>query len=137
MEDGILERYYQTGVLSIEEGRWRAEDRLRAGTLLYRDFVKSGRIIRTMDPSRPRVDCQGFKHPSESREVAEDRFNKAIRNVSFCNWAIVQHVALEKERIPVKGKSREMVYALKRDLCCVLYEFCDFYFAIKMEKIKP
>lgn len=135
MEEGILERYYQTGVLGIEEGRWKAVDRLRAGTLLFRDFVKSGRIIRTLDPSRPRVDCKGFRQPTEAREIAEDRFNKAVRSVSFCNWAIMQHVVIEKERIPVKNKSREMVYALKRDLCRGLDELCDFYAGRKREKI--
>lgn len=127
MEDSVLERYYTTGVLSIEEGRWKAADRLRAGTLLWRDFVRAGKIMHTMDPSRPRVDCKGLKRAPEAQEIAQDRFNKAIRCVSFCNWAIVQHVVLEKERIPVKNKSREQVYALKRDLVRGLDELADFY----------
>lgn len=124
MKVDALQRYYNIHWLEFETKRWRAEDRLRAATLLRNDFYLSGFELKTIDPSKPRVDCQGFKQPSERRIEAENRFRSAIKIVPVDFWPMVRLVCLEN-KIFIGSKYER--HTARADLCRGLDYLCDFY----------
>lgn len=124
MNVDALERYYKIRWLEFEAKRWRPEDRLRAGTILRNDFFKAGFELKTLDPSKPRVDCMGFKEPSEKRERAENRFRQAVRAIPREFWCAVQTVCLENKTY---AGERSLTNVFKADLCRGLDYLCEFY----------
>lgn len=126
MDEIILKKYYELGVLSIKEGKWKAIDRLRGGEMLYKDFCSAGFNIPAIDQRIPRVDYQRMTQFSEKRLQAEDRFRKGIAAVPREFFNVVNKVCIENTRINTK-QSREDVYAEKLDLCRGLDYLCDFY----------
>lgn len=124
MRVDALERYNKLGWLDFEIKKWRAVDRYRAGECLRRDFFDAGFEIKTIDPSKPRVDCQGFKTPSDHRSRAEARYFKALKSVPKDFEPTIRRVLIDNKLLD--GTQIEK-FALKRDLVRGLDYLCDFY----------
>lgn len=124
MRVDMLERCSKLGWLDFEVRKWRAEDRYKAGESLREDFFDAGFELKTIDPSKPRVDCQGFKTPNEHRQKAEARYLKALKSIPKEFVGVVRDVVIENKKL--EG-SQEKKYALKLDLVRGLDYLCDFY----------
>lgn len=124
MRVDALEHYNKLGWLDFGVKKWRAVDRYRAGEYLRRDFFDAGFEIRTIDPSKPRVDCQGFKTPNDKRQIAESRYFKALKSIPRDFEPIIRAVVVENKLL--KGNQSEK-FALKLDLVRGLDYLCDFY----------
>lgn len=124
MRVDALERYSKLGWLDYMTGKWRAEDRYRAGESLRKDFFDAGFELKTIDPSKPRVDCQGFKTPNEARKKAETRYLKALKTLPKDFVKVVRDVVIENKLI---DGDRYAKHQLKCDLVRGLDYLCDFY----------
>ena len=124
MRVDALERYNKLGWLDFEVKKWRAVDRYEAGESLRSDFFDAGFELRTIDPSKPRVDCQGFKTPNEHRQLAEARYFKALNSIPRDFEPTVRRVLIDNKLL--EGSQIEK-FALKRDLVRGLDYLCDFY----------
>lgn len=131
MRVDALERCNKWGWLDLEVTKWRAVDRYRAGELLRKDFFDAGFEIRTIDPSKIRVDCQGFKTPSEIRQNAEVRYLKALKSIPKEFATVVRRVVIDNQVF--EGNQLEK-YALKIDLVRGLDYLCDFYSSYRRPK---
>ena len=120
-----LGHYLKIGWLDFMASRWKGIDRLAAGERWQRDFHNAGFDVRTIDPSKPRVDCQGFRQPSDKRERAENSFRRATRTLPRDFYPTVHKVCLENKTF--KGTQEER-YAVKKDLVRGLDYLCDYYF---------
>ena len=125
----VLGHYLKIGWLDFMASKWKGVDRMAAGERWQRDFHNAGFDIRTIDPSKPRVDCEGFKQPSERRERAEDSFRRASRVIPKDFFATVFNVCLDNRQFVGKQDER---YAVKMDLVRGLDYLCDFYFGKKL-----
>jgi hypothetical protein len=128
MRVDALERYSKLGWLDFEVKKWKSVDRYRAGETLRKDYFNAGFEIKTIDPSKPRVDCQGFKEPNEVRMQAEIRYFKALKSIPKEFFVAVRDVVIDNKLF--EGNQLEK-YALKRDLVRGLDYLCDFYSAKK------
>lgn len=133
MRVDILEHYSKVGWLDFMANKWKCEDRLRAGESWRRDFFDAGFELRTIDPSKPRVDCQGFKTPNIKRRLAEARYLKALKFLPRDYVLTVRKVVIENKAL--EGSQLEK-YALKCDLVRGLDYLCDFYSNLR-ETFKP
>lgn len=124
MRVDALERCSKMGWLDFLTSKWKAEDRYRAGESLRQDFFDAGFELRTIDPSKPRVDCQGFKSPNEKRKKAEVRYLKALKSVPRDFVKVVRDVVIENKLIEGDRYSQ---YLMKCDLARGLDYLCDFY----------
>lgn len=125
----VLSHYLKIGWLDFLSSKWKGVERLAAGERWLRDFHHAGFDIRTIDPSKPRVDCEGFKPNSERRERAEDFFRRASRTIPKDFFITVSNVCLENKQFVGKQDER---YAVKTDLVRGLDYLCDFYFGKKL-----
>lgn len=132
MRVDALERCNKWGWLDLEVRKWRAVDRYRAGEKLREDFFNAGYEITTIDPSKVRVDCQGFKEPNEMRQNAEVRYLKAMKSMPREFAAVVRRVVIENK---VFEGNQLKKYALKLDLVRGLDYLCDFYTSYKKAKL--
>jgi hypothetical protein len=124
MRVDALDRCNKLGWLDIEVRKWRAVDRHRAGEKLREDYFNAGFEMTTIDPSKIRVDCQGFKTPSEARRNAEERYFRALKYIPKEFASVVRRVVIENKVF--EGNQLEK-YALKIDLVRGLDYLCDFY----------
>ena len=124
-EEDQLTRYYDNGTLEIDRKRWQAEDRLRAGKSLYDLFYEAGFCMKSLDPSKIRVDVTGFKAAPEAKMIAENLFRKAIRSVPREFMSMINLVVLENEKIT--ANDRELVFLAKWRLCKGLDYLCDYF----------
>lgn len=134
MRVNALDHYEKLDWLDFMARKWKAEDRKKAGQTWFRDFHEMGGNIKTIDPSKPRVDCQGFRRPSDERSRAEDSFYKAAKAIPKDFHETLWNVCIENKIF--KGTQSE-TFAIKKDLVRGLDYLCDFYVAKKKEKIKP
>jgi hypothetical protein len=124
MRVDALEHYNKLGWLDFNVKKWKATDRYMVGEFLRRDYFNAGFEIKTIDPSKPRVDCQGFKIPNDERQAAESRYLNALKYIPRDFVPVVRRVVIENKLI--EGTQIEK-YALKLDLVRGLDYLCDFY----------
>lgn len=126
MENTELKRYYENGTLNIEQTRWQALDRLNAGERLQKVAYQAGKYIKAMDVTKIRVDISGYKATPESKSIAEDMYNKAIKEIPSEYFPIIRHVVIED--LKIQHKSQSDVRLDKWRLCLGLDYLCDFYY---------
>lgn len=124
MQVDALEHYYKVGWFDFKVGKWKDIDRLTAGTRWRKDCYEAGLYVRTIDPSKPRVDCQGFKQPSDKRDKAESRFRDALRAIPADYLRVMHNICIENR---VFEGSREEKLITKYDLVRGLDYLCDHY----------
>lgn len=132
MRVNALDHYDKRKWLDFMAHKWKAADRKRAGETWFKDFHEMGGNVKTIDPSKPRVDCQGFRQPSDERSRAEVDFYKASRVIPKDFHETVWNVCIENKVF--KGSQSE-TFAVKKDLIRGLDYLCDFYAGRKREKI--
>lgn len=136
----LLDKYFQWGWLSRSyfDGKkycqpYSAEDRLRAGELLYFDYLIWKRGIKlTGRYETLKVDSAFIKDKGISTAHAAERFRRALKAISKPSMPIVYKIVLEETEImPQKTlKAREKLYfndEIKGLLCRGLDELIAFY----------
>ena len=78
-----------------------------------------------MDWTKIRVDVSGFKAEPESKSIAEDLFNKAIKSIPREYYPVVRHVVIEDRKIQHKYQADVRLDKFK--LCLGLDYLCDYY----------
>lgn len=125
-QDYALMKYYKRGWLDKNVNKWYGLDRLGAGLQLAQDFTDSGFSLSTIDFTRERIDCSGFRTPSDFRQKAEQRFREAIRAITDkFYFRAVQHVVIEGKTFT--GLSQEELITKKIDLQRGLDCLCEYY----------
>lgn len=115
-----LDYCYRIGWLAINQKKWQAVDRHRAGAVLRESFLASGLDLKASS-FEPRVDSSGVRQPSDKRMRAEDYFRKAIRCMPRDFAPVVLQVCVENKVITGKNIAVDKV-----DLCRGLDYLCDF-----------
>lgn len=127
MRNTLLDRFYSKGWLSSAtyKSQWHwinAEARLRAGKRLAQDYYLGYPTgCRAIDLEKIRVDG-GFNKPaSETQNIHQDYFIKAIRIIPEEFIGVVWRVVLEDRNVlHKKQNTRSQGYEnhdIKRDLC--------------------
>lgn len=113
-KDGIfrkastLEQLAEKGWLDFGSGNFSAMDRISAGNRFYQDFQMSGiQALYANDLAKIRVDGQSSHNVPEKRLLAQERFRRALRDISPAFFPIIHRVVLEDKRLAVSGKSRK------------------------------
>lgn len=135
----VLMRYFNHGWLDRPyfDGEWfcrpySAEDRLRAGTLFYGDYlVWLKGNVNAVNYEKPKVDG-GMMFAAAPFAEQGERFRRALRRLSKASLGVVYKIVLEEREIlvPMGISERERLYfsdEIKRLLCSGLDELCRFY----------
>ena len=95
---GWLERLYFDGEKMIQP--YSAEDRLRAGELLYDDFLawKKGSHL-TVNYDMIKVDCCAVSNEGVRLGYNAERFRRAVRNIPKSSMAVVYKIVLDEQKI--------------------------------------
>lgn len=126
MVKNVLDYYVKKGWLKYEQNIWQPLDRYSAAMQLLKDFTNAGIDIKTIDFTRERIDCGGFREPSDFRMRAENRFRKAIRAIDDVNYLRAVHkCVLQNQQFCPKCKIDLTV--CKSDLVRGLDKLCDYY----------
>lgn len=125
MENTELMRYYNNGTLAMNQSRWQAGDRLKAGELLQKTAFKAGIYIKASDPSKIKVDISGYKPVPEHELIAQDMYKNVIKKIPSEYWPVVRHVVVEDKKI--QYPTRAEVHLAKWQLCMGLDYLADFY----------
>ena len=130
--ESVLMDYYRQGILSMNEGKYRAGDRLTAGEKLQKDFDLARMNIQANDPSKIRVDISGFKQEPESVMYHKDRYLKAINSIPKEFYDITRAVVVEQKKLPTgREVGREEAYKARWCLCMGLDYLCEFYASLR------
>lgn len=133
--ESLLMDYYRQGVLSLQENRFRAGDRLTAGETLQKDFEKARLNIRGTDPSKIRVDLSGFKQEPESVMMHKDRYFKAIKAIPKEFLSVMRAVVIDEKKLPTgREVGREEAYKARWCLCMGLDYLCEHYIKERTDK---
>ena len=127
-----LEYYYAKGWLN--KGRVPADDRLKAGLNLQRDFYISGlHQEKATDYEKPRVDGSSSGILTDMQLFHRNRFNKALRGIKnsiACDVVMLIVVDDKDIRKPNGGndwKARKSNLAIRNFLIMGLDDLVDFY----------
>jgi len=124
----VLMDCYRQGILAMNEGKWRAGDRLGAGEKLQKDFDLARMNMAASDPSKIRVDISGFKQEPESVLFHKDRYLKAIKSIPKEFYSITRAVVVDEKKLPTgREVGREEAYKARWCLCMGLDYLCEFY----------
>ncbi len=128
---GWLERAYFDGERLVQP--YSAEDRLRAGELLYEDFLawKKGTRM-TINYDLIKVDCSTVSDDGVRLGYNAERFRRSIRLIPKSSMAVVYKIVLDEQKInpPAEFSTREKLYfcnEIKGLLCRGLDALCSFY----------
>ena len=127
-----LEYYYAKGWLN--KGRVPADDRLKAGLTLQRDFYISGLYQeKAVDWEKPRVDGSGAGILTDIQLFHRNRFNKALRKIKnslACDVVMLIVVDDKDIRKPNGGndwRARKSNQAIRNFLIMGLDDLVAFY----------
>ena len=128
---GWLERAYFDGETMVQP--YSAEDRLRAGELLYEDFLswQKGTHL-TCNYDMVKVDCSTISDDGVRLGYNAERFRRAIRLIPKSAMAVVYKIVLSEQKIspPQTLSKRDKLYfcdEIKGLLCRGLDALCLFY----------
>lgn len=118
----MIERYYLKGWLKFGDKRLDAKIRLDAANRLASDFYFSRfPSNQAIDFAKERVDGGRNKLEPERVLEARDRFFKAIKEIPFEFWGIVQNVVLYEKKPVIDDVSHDVykneLFKAKVDLC--------------------
>ena len=126
--ESLLMDYYRQGFLDVEENKYCAGDRLRAGETLQEDHAKAKLDIHGSDPSKIRVDISGFKQEPESVMIHKDRYYKAIKAIPKEFLDVMRAVVIDEKNLPTgREVGREKAYKARWCLCMGLDYLCEHY----------
>jgi hypothetical protein len=135
-----LEYYYAKGWLN--KGRVPADDRLKAGLTLQRDFYISGLCQeKAVDWEKPRVDGSGAGILTDIQLFHRNRFNKALRRIKnslACDVVmliVVDDKDIRKHNSGNDWNARKSNLAIRNFLIMGLDDLVKFY-APKPKKIE-
>lgn len=127
-----LEYYYAKGWLN--KGRVPADDRLKAGLNLQRDFYISGlHQERATDYEKPRVDGSGAGILTDMQLFHRNRFNKALRGIKnslacvVVSLIVVDDKDIRKHNSGNDWKARKSNLAIRNFLIMGLDDLVAFY----------
>ena len=140
----VLEKFYNRGWLNVQRGMnpagvasiypWMsADDRLRAGRRLYRDFYLSGiEATKIPDLIKPRVDGGNNKNLTESQTEHLDSFHKALRVIPAEFYEVVSAIVLDDKDIRLTNREdnraiRLYNHTIKMKLCMGLDRLAGYY----------
>lgn len=127
-----LEYYYAKGWLN--KGRVPADDRLKAGLNLQRDFYMSGLYQeKATDYEKPRVDGSGVGILTDMQLFHRNRFNKALIRIKnslahdVVNLIVVLDKDIRKHHANNDWKARKSNLAIRNFLIMGLDDLVAFY----------
>ena len=118
----LIERYYVKGWLKFGDKRLDAKIRLDAANRLASDFYFSRfPSNKAIDLQKERVDGGLNKTEPEKVLEARDRFFKAIKEIPFEFWEVVQDVVLYENKPNIDCSNKRVkeyeLFRIKNDLC--------------------
>ena len=125
MRKSVLEKYYQKGWLKCGQRGISAEERLCAGYVLYKSYVRSHvSSVGVVDLEKPAVDGGVRFNSVEGKIGLRDDFLKAYRQIPKNCRQIAEIVVLQNKTVQAQ---RHDVPLIKAMLCAALDGLANYY----------
>ncbi len=128
-----LEKYYDSGYLSLYENKFSSDDRLFVGKRLAFDYYMANRDnLQSVKQYIVNIRTTGDSG-KESQLFYKERYFKAIRAIPKEFWAPIRYVCIDdNELIDNKNPKgsvlyKHNIYCLKVLLCMGLDRLCEYY----------
>src|SRR5574344_1086366 len=95
----VLEKYYEGGYLELENSQFSAEDRLKVGKMLAKDYYLGNyNTLQSVKLNKTNIRTTG-EYCREQALFYQQRYLSAIKNVPIEFWLAVRRVCIEDEEL--------------------------------------
>jgi hypothetical protein len=130
-EKMILAKYAEDGYLNFGSNRYTADDRYKAGSMLYTNYILGGGDgVKANDVSKIRVDGGGSGEKSAFCAHHNQLYHWAMKSIPVEFRGIIRLVVIEGLPIKVEGSTidiKRKLYMARVDLCRGLDRLIEFY----------